>query len=153
MSRALAAFNVAPRPGWPAINFSFTTGITAHQQRTLYEPWSRPGDYVLMRALTDLVCVSSSCPDDIDPANGWNPTEASQIRVYPNKERFSIAMATRTTPDAEPVLTRESRFHVQQRRPRSPVISPTIAAGGCSTRLLRASAPPKNTSAAGSASR
>ncbi|MCX4175848.1 MULTISPECIES: DUF1989 domain-containing protein [Paraburkholderia] len=112
MSRALAAFNVAPRPGWPAINFFFNTGINAHQQMTLDEPWSRPGDYVLMRALTDLVCVSSSCPDDIDPANGWNPTDI-QIRVYPNKERFSIAMATRTTPDAEPVLTRESGFHAK----------------------------------------
>ena len=112
MSRALAAFNVAPRPGWPAINFFFNTGINADQQMTLDEPWSRPGDYVLMRALTDLVCVSSSCPDDIDPANGWNPTDI-QIRVYPNKERFSIAMATRTTPDAEPVLTRESGFHAK----------------------------------------
>jgi aminomethyltransferase len=112
MSRALAPFNVAPRPGWPAINFFFNTGVNAHQQMTLDEPWSRPGDYVLMRALTDLVCVSSSCPDDIDPANGWNPTDI-QIRVYPNKERFSIAMATRITPDAEPVLTRESGFHAR----------------------------------------
>ncbi len=110
MSRALADFNVAPRPGWPAINFFFNTAINAHQQMTLDEPWSRPGDYVLMRALTDLVCVSSSCPDDIDPANGWNPTDI-QIRVYSNKERFSVAMATRTTPDAEPVLTRNSGFH------------------------------------------
>ena len=26
------------------------------------EPWSRPGDYVLLRAMTDLVCASSACP-------------------------------------------------------------------------------------------
>ncbi len=98
------------RAGWPAINFFFNTGVDAHQQLTLDEPWSRPGDYVLLRALSDLVCASSSCPDDIDPANGWQPTDI-HIRVYSEKERFSIAMANRKTPDADPQLTRESGFH------------------------------------------
>lgn len=60
--------------------------------------------------MTDLVCASSSCPDDIDPANGWQPTDI-HVRLYSEKERFSIAMATRKTPDADPVLTRESGFH------------------------------------------
>ena len=60
--------------------------------------------------MTELICASSSCPDDIDPANGWQPTDI-HIRVYSDKERFSIAMANRKTPDADPVLTRESGFH------------------------------------------
>lgn len=110
ISRAMTAHGVDPRAGWPAINFFYNTGIDAHQHLTLDEPWSRPGDYVLLKALTDLVCASSSCPDDIDPANGWQPTDI-QIRVYSEKERFSLAMATRKTADADPVLTRESGFH------------------------------------------
>lgn len=110
LSRSLTAHGVQNRAGWPAINFFFNTGVDAHQQLTLDEPWSRPGDYVLLRALTDLVCASSACPDDIDPANGWQPTDI-HIRVYSDKERFSIAMANRKTPDADPVLTRESGFH------------------------------------------
>ena len=110
ISRALAGHGVHARPGWPAINFFFNTAIDAHQQLTIDEPWSRPGDYVLLRAMTDLVCASSSCPDDIDPANGWQPTDI-HVRLYSEKERFSIAMATRKTPDADPVLTRESGFH------------------------------------------
>lgn len=110
LSRAMAAHGVQGRPGWPAINFFYNTGIDAHQHLTLDEPWSRPGDYVLMKALTDLVCANSSCPDDIDPANGWQPTDI-HIRVYSEKERFSIAMSTRQTADADPVLTRESGFH------------------------------------------
>ncbi|MCC6073638.1 DUF1989 domain-containing protein [Pseudomonas sp. GCM10022188] len=110
LSRALARHGVSGRPGWPAINFFYNTGIDAHQQLTLDEPWSRPGDYVLLRAMTDLVCANSSCPDDIDPANGWQPTDI-HIRVYSAKERFSMAMATRKTADADPVLTRESGFH------------------------------------------
>lgn len=110
LSAAVAAHGVTPRRGWPAINFFFNTGTDAHQHLTLDEPWSRPGDYVLLRAMTDLVCASSSCPDDIDPANGWQPTDI-HIRVYSAQERFSIAMATRKTPDADPVLTRQSGFH------------------------------------------
>ena len=46
------------------------------------EPWSRPGDYVLLRASSDLVCSSSACPDDIDPANAWECTDV-HVRVYP----------------------------------------------------------------------
>ena len=43
---------------------------------------SRAGDYVLMRALTNLVVASSACPDDITPTNGGNPTDI-MVRVYP----------------------------------------------------------------------
>ncbi|TKJ72198.1 aminomethyltransferase [Pseudomonas sp. CFBP13509] len=114
LSRVLAPHGVQARNGWPAINFFFNTGIDAHQQMTLDEPWSRPGDYVLLRAMTDLLCGSTSCPDDIDPANGWNPTDI-HVRIYSEKERFSIAMSTRTTADADPILTRESAFHSRTR--------------------------------------
>lgn len=114
LSRVLAPHGVQARNGWPAINFFFNTGIDAHQQMTLDEPWSRPGDYVLLRAMNDLLCGSTSCPDDIDPANGWNPTDI-HVRIYSEKERFSIAMSTRTTADADPILTRESAFHSRTR--------------------------------------
>ena len=74
------------------------------------EPWSRPGDYVLLRALSDLVCASSACPDDIDPANGWEVTDV-HVRVYSPENRFSMAIAHRVTPEAEPVMTKETGFH------------------------------------------
>ena len=51
--------------------------------------------------ITDLVCVSSACPDDIDAANAWNPTDI-HVRIYSDKESFSRAVAHRMTPDAEP---------------------------------------------------
>ena len=108
----LAEHGIAPRKGWPAINFFFNTRIDEHNAITLDEPWSRPGDYVLLRALTDLVCTSSACPDDIDAANGWNPTDI-HLRVYPARETFSKAIAYRMTTDAEPQLTRETAFHAR----------------------------------------
>jgi aminomethyltransferase len=109
-NRQLDRYAIAPRKGWPAINFFFNTAFSADNLLVVDEPWSRPGDYVLLRAMTDLVCASSSCPDDIDPANGWDPTEI-QVRVYPAEHRFSAAIAHRVTPDAEPKLTRKTGFH------------------------------------------
>ena len=107
---ALDAYGVAARKGWMALNFFYNTGIDAHNAIFFDEPWSRPGDYVLLRALTDLVCVSSACPDDIDAANAWNPSDI-HVRTYSDKERFTRAIAHRMTPDAEPKLTRETGFH------------------------------------------
>ena len=107
---ALAPHGVAPRKGWPAINFFYNTAATEDGPIVSDEPWSRPGDYVLLRALADLVCASSSCPDDIDPANGWNPTDI-KVRTYDKACQFTPGSATRMTPDAEPRLTRRSAFH------------------------------------------
>ena len=109
-NRAVAAYGVQPKAGWPAINFFYNTVVNADDSITMDEPWSRPGDYVLLRALTDLVCASSSCADDIDPANGWEPTDI-HVRVYDASENFSRGIAHRMTPDAAPRLTRETGFH------------------------------------------
>jgi glycine cleavage system T protein (aminomethyltransferase) len=106
----LLPYTIEPRKGWPALNLFYNTGFDRDNLYVMDEPWSRPGDYVLLRAMTDLVCLSSACPDDIDPANAWNPTEV-HVRVYPAKERFSAAIAHRVTPAAEPKLTRETGFH------------------------------------------
>jgi aminomethyltransferase len=107
---ALSPYGIAPRKGWEALNYFYNTNVDHNNQLYLDEPWSRPGDYVLMRALTDLVCVSSSCPDDIDAANGWDPTDI-HVRTFSGKEKFSRAVAYRMTPDADVELTRESAFH------------------------------------------
>ncbi|WP_438752996.1 DUF1989 domain-containing protein [Pararhizobium sp. O133] len=109
-NHALAPYGIAPRKGWEALNYFYNTNVDHQNQLYLDEPWSRPGDYVLMRALTDLVCVSSSCPDDIDAANAWNPTDI-HVRTYSDKQKFSRAVAIRMTPDAEPEMTQETAFH------------------------------------------
>jgi len=108
-NRAIAPFGVAPRTGWPALNFFYNTFVQADGTIASDEPWSRPGDYVLLRALTDLVCASSSCADDIDPANAWQPTDI-QVRVYDRSAAFAKGNAYRMTPDAAPELTRKSGF-------------------------------------------
>ena len=108
----LEPYTIEARKGWPALNLFFNTSFDRNNLLITDEPWSRPGDYVLFRAFSDLVCLSSACPDDIDAANAWNPTEV-HVRVYPAKERFSAAIAHRVTPDADAKLTEETGFHTR----------------------------------------
>jgi aminomethyltransferase len=110
LNGALAPYSIDGRKGWPAINYFYNTNVDAHNHIWFDEPWSRPGDYVLMRALSDLVCGASSCPDDIDPANGWQLSEI-QVRVYPKDASFKRAIGYRMTPQSPLQLTRESGFH------------------------------------------
>ena len=108
-NEALVPFEIRRRRGWPALNLFFNTSFSADNVLVSDEPWSRPGDYVLLRAMTDLVCASSACPDDIDPANAWDPTDV-HVRVYAPDERFSAAIAHRLTPDSSPDSRRTPAF-------------------------------------------
>lgn len=110
INKGLALYDVRPRGGWPAINFFFNTLLDDANAIGMDEPWSRPGDYVLLRALTDLVCVSSACPCDVDPANGWNPTDI-QLRVYGEQEDFKRSIGWRKTPEADVETTKQTGFH------------------------------------------
>jgi aminomethyltransferase len=107
---ALDGYTIAPRKGWEALNFFYNTAFDSNNQLVSDEPWSRPGDYVMLRAMTDLVCASSACPDDVDPSNAWEVTDV-HVRVYSPQNRFSVAIAHRVTADAPPVLTQETAFH------------------------------------------
>jgi aminomethyltransferase len=109
-NRQLDSYGIAARKGWTALNFFYNTMFDPDLVLLSDEPWSRPGDFVLLRAMSDLVCASSACPDDIDPANGWDPTDV-HVRVYSPENRFSMAIAHRVTPEADPVMTKETGFH------------------------------------------
>jgi len=111
-NQALQPYGIQARGGWMAINLFFNTNINDANQMYFDAPWSRPGDYVLMRALKDMVCVSSACPCDIDAANGWNPTDI-HLRIYPATNSFNQATAYRMTTDADKQLTKETGFHAR----------------------------------------
>ena len=111
ISDAWMPWGVGRKRAWPAINFFFNSEIDPQtHQLSSDEAWSRPGDYVAMQALEDLLCVSTACPDDVDPINGWNPTEV-HVRIYEEDTAIRQAVAYRPTPDAEPRMTTESPFH------------------------------------------
>ena len=110
MNADLLNFNIRPRGGWPAINFFFNTMLDETNSLGLDDPWSRPGDYVMLKALTDLICISTACPCDVDPANGWNPTDI-QVRTYGAHEDFKRSIGWRKTVEAEMEETKQTGFH------------------------------------------
>jgi aminomethyltransferase len=111
ISHAYAPFGIQQKAAWPAINFFFNSWID-HGDNLIQsdEAWSQPGDYVAMEAMTDLVAVSTACPDDVDPINGWNPTDI-HVRIYRRNTPVRHAVAYRSEPDAEAILTEHSAFH------------------------------------------
>ncbi|MEM9266080.1 MAG: DUF1989 domain-containing protein [Cyanobacteria bacterium P01_F01_bin.13] len=112
-NRVLAQYGIANRSGWSAINFFYNTQVDCHGNILSEESWSRPGDYVLLKAHQDLLCASSACPDDIDPVNGWQPTPI-HVRIYeanqPANPTFSPAMGRRVAADFPLRLTQDSAF-------------------------------------------
>ncbi|SMO94011.1 DUF1989 domain-containing protein [Ruegeria faecimaris] len=110
INKDLDQYGIKPRGGWPAINFFFNTMLDDTNAIGMDDPWSRPGDFVLLRALTDLVCVSTGCPCDIDPANGWNPTDI-QVRTYKATEDFKRSYGYRKSAEADVEETKKTAFH------------------------------------------
>ncbi len=111
ISDQMDAYGVARRSAWPAINFFFNSWIDRADNRIqVEESWSRPGDYVAMRAMDDLVCVSTACPDDVDPINGWNPTDI-HVRIYEPESPIQRAVAHRPKENAPMSLSEQSAFH------------------------------------------
>ena len=111
ISGAYAPFGISRRRAWPAINFFFNSWIDWPDNAIAAdEAWSRPGDYVVLQALTDLVCVSTACPDDVDPINGWNPTDI-HVRIYEEGSAITHSVCWRGQPDDDGQLTKHSAFH------------------------------------------
>ena len=110
ISGALAPHGVARRTAWPAINFFWNTWVDDQYQLRTEESFSRPGDYVAMEALDDMVCVTTACPDDIDPINGWNPTDV-HVRIYRPDTPIQRAVAYRSKEDAPMQISQPSAFH------------------------------------------
>jgi uncharacterized protein YcgI (DUF1989 family) len=70
-------FDRIPSP----INWFMNVVIQQRGELEIREPLAEEGDYVLLRALMDVVAAVSACPQDIGATNAGNPTDL-HIRVY-----------------------------------------------------------------------
>ncbi|MDQ3227648.1 MAG: urea carboxylase-associated family protein [Chloroflexota bacterium] len=70
-------FDRIPSP----INWFMNVGIQQRGELEIREPLADAGDYVVLRALKDVIAAVSACPQDMGPTNAFNPTEL-MIRVY-----------------------------------------------------------------------
>ena len=109
-NRILSQHGIQAKSAWPAINFFYNTQVEPCGTISMDEPWSRPGDYVLLRAQKDLLCASSACPDDIDPSNGWVPTDI-HVRIYDASQSFPRSQPYRIAPEEMPRMTKMTGFH------------------------------------------
>ncbi len=71
----LAAYGIdileVPEP----FNFFQNGPVTADQRMAVTDPISRPGDHLVLRAVVNVVCALSPCPQDIIPGNGLVVTD------------------------------------------------------------------------------
>jgi hypothetical protein len=65
---AVASFGWGSRPvPFPPFNLFMNTRVESDGRLNTGETLSRPGDHIMFRAETDLLCVASSCPMDLTP--------------------------------------------------------------------------------------
>jgi len=81
LTEALTAYEVdydrVPDP----VNFFMNVAILAKGELEVREPISERNDYVLLRALMDIVVAVSACPQDLNDTNGGTPSDLL-VRVY-----------------------------------------------------------------------
>ncbi len=78
---ALARLQVRPDIVPNPINFWMNVAVDDNERIALREPVSRPGDYLVLRALMDCYLVFSACPMDITPVNGGGTPRAVHYEV------------------------------------------------------------------------
>ena len=110
LNSSMEKFGVEKRKGWHAINLFFNTSAGGLNSVISDESYSRPGDYVMFKALKDLTIGTTACPSDIDACNSWNPTDIF-VRTYDKKKEFTKSFAFRMKTDSETKLTRNTGFY------------------------------------------
>ena len=82
LTEALSGYGIdydrVPTP----INWFMNVAILQRGELEIREPLAEKGDFVLLRALEDVVAAVSACPQDLTATNGFAPTEL-RIRVFP----------------------------------------------------------------------
>ena len=78
---ALQEFKISP-PVFPdPLNLFQNSPYDDQGRFELYEPITKPGDYVLFRALRTVLAAGSSCAQDQNPGNAYNPSDLA-LEVY-----------------------------------------------------------------------
>lgn len=81
LTTALAEFGI-PHDQLPdPLNLFAHVAILGNGEIEVREPLSEAGDFVVLRALTDLIVAVSACPNERSAQNGRNPTDLL-VRVF-----------------------------------------------------------------------
>ncbi len=75
--QALARCGITPDHVPNPVNFWMNVPVTDNNKIALNAPLSKAGDFIVLRALTDVMVVFSACPMDVTPVNGEDRTPRS----------------------------------------------------------------------------
>jgi uncharacterized protein len=73
--------SIVPNP----INFWMNVPVSDNERLALEPPTSKPGDFIVLRALADVVVVFSACPMDITPVNGDRTPRSVAYETLPRR--------------------------------------------------------------------
>ncbi|MCC7024348.1 MAG: urea carboxylase-associated family protein [Thermomicrobiales bacterium] len=82
------------------INWFMTVSIQQRGELEIREPIAEAGDYVLVKALKDVVAAVSACPQDLTPTNAEHPTNL-RVRVFRDEPLPAMTMREASQPVAE----------------------------------------------------
>ncbi|WNS77409.1 urea carboxylase-associated family protein [Bacillus sp. DTU_2020_1000418_1_SI_GHA_SEK_038] len=74
LEKALNKFNIYPAIVPDPINLFMNIVLDEQGDYVIEEPLSKPGDYVKLKALEDVVIACTTCSQDMAPVNGWKVT-------------------------------------------------------------------------------
>ena len=81
--QALAEHGLGKKDIVPNVNFFMNIPVEPDGQMAIAEGFSKPGDFVDLRAEMDVLAVISNCPQTRNFANGYNPTPIRLIVCEP----------------------------------------------------------------------
>lgn len=80
---ALKQFNLTRGDIATNINWFMNVPVGQDGSMGISEGYSKPGDFVSLRAERDLICVVSNCAQIYNPCNGFDPTPVRIVTLQP----------------------------------------------------------------------
>ena len=84
-TRGLARFGLTRRDMVMSFNVFMNAPVQKDGTFAIAEPRSKVGDYIDIRADTDLIVCLSNCPQDLNPCNAFRPTALHIVAFEPSK--------------------------------------------------------------------
>lgn len=81
LAGAVAEYGISTDRIPSPINWFMNVSIQQRGELEIREPLAEKDDYVVLRALKNVIAAVSACPQDLLPTNGSNPTDLA-VRVY-----------------------------------------------------------------------
>ncbi|WP_010531873.1 DUF1989 domain-containing protein [Lentibacillus jeotgali] len=74
LKNALKAYGLEDQPIPDPINLFMNNVLDQAGDYEIHEPLSKPGDYVRLKALEEVIVACTTCSQDMAPVNGWKVT-------------------------------------------------------------------------------